>query len=80
VIKPAPLGNFVKAIKLFCEMSDIQIPWKKITRGLPRMREAANDRAPRIDEIKKPLEYPDRRIKAIILVMSSSGIMIGAWE
>lgn len=79
-ITPATLGNFVKAIKLFCEMSDVQIPWKKITRGLPRIREAANDRAPTTDEIKKLIEYPDRRIKPIILVMLSSGIRIGAWE
>jgi hypothetical protein len=79
-ITPATLGNFVKAIKLFCEMSDIQVPWKKITRGLPRIREAANDRSPTIEEIKKLIEYPDRRIKPIILVMASSGIRMGAWE
>ena len=51
-ITPATLGNLVKAIKLFCEMADIQIPWKKITRGFPRIREAANDRAPIIEETK----------------------------
>ena len=51
-ITPATLGNLVRAIKLFCEMSDIQIPWKKITRGLTRIREAANDRAPTIEETK----------------------------
>jgi hypothetical protein len=28
--------NCVKSIKLFCEMADISVPWKKITRGLPR--------------------------------------------
>jgi hypothetical protein len=25
-----------RASKLFCEMNDILIPWKKITRGLPK--------------------------------------------
>jgi hypothetical protein len=34
-ISPATLRNFVKAIKLFCDMADIEIAWKKITRGLP---------------------------------------------
>jgi hypothetical protein len=33
-ISGATLRNYVKTIKLFCEMNDILIPWKKITRGL----------------------------------------------
>ncbi len=45
-ISSATLRNFVKAIKLFCEMTDIDIKWKKITRGLPRARRYADDRAP----------------------------------
>jgi hypothetical protein len=30
-ITAARLSNFVKSIKLLCEMCDISIPWKKIT-------------------------------------------------
>ncbi len=50
---------------------------EKITRGLPKGRQAVNDRAPTIEEIHKLLEYPDRRIKPIILTMASSGIRLG---
>ena len=75
-ITASTLRNFVKALKLFCEMSDIVIPWKRITRGLPRARMAANDRAPNLEEIQKICEYPDRRIKAIIYTMASSGIRL----
>jgi hypothetical protein len=28
-ISAATLSNFVKALKLFCEVSDITFPWKK---------------------------------------------------
>jgi hypothetical protein len=35
-ISGATVINYTKSIKLFCEMADIPIPWKKITRGLPR--------------------------------------------
>ncbi|HLN35645.1 MAG TPA: hypothetical protein VK250_10265 [Nitrososphaeraceae archaeon] len=79
-ITAGTLKNFVKSIKVFCEMSDISIPWKKITRGLPNARQAANDRAPTVDEIRKLIEYPDRRIKPIVYTMISCGIRLGAWS
>lgn len=77
-ITAATLSNFVKALKLFCETSNVTIPWKKISRGLPHPIQSANDRAPTLNEIKKIVEYPDRRIKPIIYTMASSGIRIGA--
>jgi hypothetical protein len=79
-ITPSTLRNYVKSIKLFCDVRDIAIPWKKITRGLPRCRQASNDRAPTIEEICKLLHYPDRRIKPILSTMVSSGIRICAWD
>jgi len=79
-ITGATLFNYLKAIKLFCEMSDISINWKKLTRGLSRGRRYANDRAPSLEEIKKIIQYPDRRIKPIVYVMCSSGIRLSAWD
>jgi hypothetical protein len=64
-------------LKVFCESADIEIPWKKVTRGLPRGRRAANDRAPTIEEIRRLVEYPDRRIKPIVYTMVSSGMRLG---
>ena len=57
-ITSGTLKNFVKSIKVFCEMADISIPWKKITSGLPNARQSANDRAPTIEEIKKIVRIP----------------------
>jgi integrase len=54
------------------------LPWSKINRGLPRGRHYADDRIPTLDEIRKLLEYPDRRMKAIVYTMVSSGIRLGA--
>lgn len=79
-ISECTIPNYYRATKLFCEMNDIILNWKKISRGLPRAGKAANDRAPSIEEIKKIIEYPDRRIKAIVYTMVSSGIRIGAWD
>lgn len=79
-ITAATLRNYVKSIKLFCEMSDIPLPWKRITRGFPKSRRYANDRAPTLHEVQKVMDYPDRRIRPIVSLMASSGVRIGAWD
>lgn len=61
-------------------MADMPIKWKKITRGLPKGKKYANERIPTVEEIKKVPEYPDKRIKAIVCTMASSGIRIGVWD
>jgi hypothetical protein len=33
-VSGATVRNYVKVIKLFCEMADIPIPWKKLVQGV----------------------------------------------
>jgi hypothetical protein len=81
-ISHSTISNYYKATKLFVEMNTDTplVNWKKIAKGLPTGRKAANDRAPTLDELRELSEYPDRRIKPIVYVMASSGIRIGAWD
>jgi hypothetical protein len=72
--------NNLKPIKLLCEVNNIPIMWKNLTRGLPRARKWADDRAPTLEEIRMIADYPDRRMKTIVYTMVSSGIRIGAWD
>src|SRR5690349_21178462 len=51
-ITESTIPNYYKPVKLFCDMNDIVVNWKLITRGMPRGNYSANDRAPTIEEIK----------------------------
>lgn len=79
-ITSGTLRNYIKAIKLFCKMNRINIIWDVISRSLPKVKHHANDRVPMVEEIRKLIEYPDRRIKPIVLVSVSTGIRVGAWD
>jgi hypothetical protein len=79
-IAAGTVKNYYRAVKLFCEMNDISLNWKKISRGLPRVKKSSNDRAPTLAELRKLIEYPDRRIKSIVCSMTSGGFRLGAWD
>ena len=40
-ISPSTVPNYYKATKLFCDMNEIVLNWKKIAKGLPATRDAA---------------------------------------
>jgi hypothetical protein len=61
-------------------MNDLSLNWKKISRGLPRVKKSSSDRAPTLEELRKMMEYPDRRIKSIVCSMTSGGFRLGAWD
>jgi hypothetical protein len=79
-ITPGTLRNYLKALKLFCKMNRISILWDMISRSLPKVKQHANDRIPSVEEIKKLIEYPDRRVKPIVLLSLSAGIRVGGWD
>jgi integrase len=79
-ISEATVPNFFKPIKLFCEMNDIILNWKKISKRIPRGRSYGQDRTPSLEEVKQILAYPDRRVKPVALTMLSSGVRLGAFD
>ncbi len=79
-IEAATISNYYRPIKLFCDVNDILVNWKFISRGISKGKHASDDRAPTLEEIHQLLKYPDIRIKPIVLTMLSSGIRIAAWD
>jgi hypothetical protein len=58
-IAESTINNYYKSIKLFCEMNDILLNWKKIAKDKPKHRDYSNDRAPTTVEIEKLLQFPE---------------------
>lgn len=79
-IAASSVGNYIKPLRLFLEMNDILLNWKKLNRLLPSGKAKSQDRAPSVEEVKQICEYPDRRIKPIVLSMASGGFRLGAWD
>ena len=82
-ITAGTLKGMFTPIKIFCDGFDdvtARVNWKRIKKLIPSVKAYADDRAPTKEEIQKVCEFPDRRIKAIVYTMASSGIRIGAWE
>jgi hypothetical protein len=67
-------------VKLFCEMNDIILNWRKINKLLPHGNDNAADEAYTREQIKKMLEYSDLRSKIPILFMASSGMRLGGFQ
>ncbi len=72
--------QFYKPIKLLCDINDVLLNWKKITRGFPKGRRYGDYRAPSVAELKAILAYPDRRIEPIVLTACSGRLGNGAWD
>lgn len=70
----------VPPVKLFCEMNDIILNWKKINKLLPHGNDNAIDEAYTRVQIKKMLEHSDLRAKIPILFMASSGMRLGGFQ
>lgn len=78
-ISTETIKNYLKPIKRFCEMNRVNVNWKIISKGIRKGIRYSNDRPPSIEEIRKLIQYPDRRVKPIVLVMISSGIRVSSW-
>lgn len=74
------MNGAIAALKKFYEMNDIELSWKKLQRFRGEVTEEHEDRAYTKEEIQKLLNVSDLRLKATVLLASSTGMRIGAFK
>lgn len=79
-IAPSTVGAYLRPVKVLCEMNDVTVNWGKVNRMLPSLRKAAYDRAYQVEEIRELLNDDDHRLRIAVLLMSGSGIRVGAFD
>ncbi len=79
------LTNYRNALKHFYEMNDVALNWKKISKFARMEREQVEEALPRKkdraythEEIQKMLEKSGEKARAIILILASTGVRLGA--
>jgi integrase len=72
------IHNYLEPVCSLYAINDVILNRKKINKFVPENRKIKNDRAYTHEEISKLLEIADERMRVIILLMSSTGIRIGA--
>ena len=76
---PATVASYIAAIAKFYAMNDItSLNWKKIHSFQPEPEKVAEDRPYNHTEIKMLIEKTSQRNRAIILLMASAGLRVGA--
>jgi integrase len=65
-------------LHLFYDMNDVTLNWKKVGKYMGETVAVKKTRAYNHEEIKKLVDVSDIRFKAIILLLASTGIRIGA--
>jgi integrase len=72
------IHNYASAITAFYKINDIILNVTKISKFMPEPKRARKDRAYTHEEIRKMLEIADERMRAVISLLASTGMRIGA--
>jgi len=80
-ISSQTIPNHIKPIKVLLDANRIPIHWKSLNKLLPRREAKSKDRAYTKEEIQKMLQVTnDITDKVIILMFSSGGFRLEAWD
>jgi integrase len=78
LLSPASINLYVAAVKHFYAMNDLTLNVKRINAFKPEFCNVVEDQPYTREQIKQLLDKVEQRNKAIILLLSSSGMRVGA--
>ena len=78
-MKHAAIMNYIKPVVTFCKINDMMINSKKISRFMPPVVKSKKTFGYSHDQIQKLLDIADERMRAVILILSSTGARIGSF-
>jgi integrase len=78
LLSPASINLYVAAVRHFYEMNDITLNNRRINAFKPEFRNVVEDSPYTREQIKLLLDEAEQRNRAIILLLSSSGMRVGA--
>jgi integrase len=77
-VKRAAIFNYIKPVISCCKINDVAINTTKVRKFMPPNVKVKKSREYKDYEIQKLLDIADERLRAAILILSSTGIRIGA--
>jgi len=76
-MKYSTIINYVKPVVSFCKINDIMLNTKKINKFMPPKIRSKKTTAYTHEQIQRLLDIADERMRAVILILSSTGCRIG---
>jgi integrase len=70
--------GYLSAYKLFFDVNGYTLNGKRLARSLPPKQKLSKDRGYTREEIARMLQGADERLRALILLLASTGMRIGA--
>jgi len=78
-VSPNSVPSYLKPIKFFLELNDIELKWKRLSKLYPERIKLSGASAWQTEEVKKMLDTTNNlKNKAVIHFLASSGVRVGA--
>ncbi len=74
------IATYLVAVHSFLNFQGVNLNWARIFKFVPLVKRISDDRAPTVDEVRRALGFADPRERAVVLMMASSGMRVGAFD